>query len=72
MEGPAELVETGVESFEGSEWASTAKLLLVEGIFEEGVGFFPPVEGFLLCLLRGGTLVKPSGSDLSSASLFRD
>ena len=60
----------GMESEARSDLARASKLLLVEGVLEGGVGFLPDAEGFLLCLLREGTLVKPSASGLTSASLF--
>ena len=47
-----------------------AKLLLVEGALGVGEGFLPAVEAFLLCRLRGGTLVKPSASAWVSAPAF--
>ena len=59
MEGPARLGAEGMESGEGSEWSSTAKLLLVEGMEAERLDFFP-TAGFLLFLFRGATFVNPS------------
>ena len=70
MEGPARLEEAGLESSLGSDWASKAKLLLVEGVEAEELGFLPG-GGFLLCLFLEVTLVKPSASALSSASVLR-
>ena len=62
--------EIWLDSEARSELESKEKLLLVEGALEEGLGFLPVTEGFLLCFLREGTLGKPSCSDLSSTSLF--
>ena len=70
MEGPARLEEAGLESFMGSDLASKAKLLLVEGVEAEELGFFLGV-GFLLCLFQEVTLVNPSASALPSASVLR-
>ena len=56
-----------VSSGKGSVLARAAKLLLVEGVDEGGVGLEMGGGVFLLFRLLEGTLVNPSASSLSPA-----
>lgn len=55
---------TGVSDSGFSGFVKISKLLLEDGILDEGEVFFGTKGGFLLCLFLLATLVNPSGSKL--------